>query len=247
VPRLGDFHTQHPNIKLFIAAAYGYFDPARREFNLAIEMIDETLPSLHSEVPMEESLVPVCSPEYLAKHEFLKEPKDLGRCTLLHDGYVWVGAEEDAGWRHWLQEAGAVHVDSKQDQFFSLANLAIEAALTHQGVALGRDSLIRELLDAGQLVMPLDRRIKESHEILSGVSAGTRPSSRNASGDPLVAYAGCCVAQYLIAPVSAARGDEIAAVNLGSENMVCLDPAVIESLRPGATLPPQCIHGHPQH
>jgi LysR family glycine cleavage system transcriptional activator len=160
VPRLGDFYAQHSNIKLFIAAAYGYFDPARREFDLAIEMIDEALPSLHAELLMEEYLVPVCSPEYLAKHEFLKEPEDLARCTLLHDGHAWAGAAEDAEWRHWLQEAGAAHVNSKQGQFFSLANLALEAALTHQGVALGRDSLVRELLDARQLVTPLDRWIK---------------------------------------------------------------------------------------
>jgi LysR family transcriptional regulator, glycine cleavage system transcriptional activator len=160
VPRLGDFYAQHSTIKLFIAAAYGYFDPARREFDLAIEMIDGVVPAMHSEVLMEEYLIPVCSPEYLAQHVFLKGPTDLARCTLLHDGHAWAGAGGDAEWRHWLQESGAVDVDSKQGQFFSLANLSIEAALTHQGVALGRDSLIKELLEAGQLVAPIDRWIK---------------------------------------------------------------------------------------
>jgi LysR family glycine cleavage system transcriptional activator len=115
---------------------------------------------MESEALMEEYLVPVCSAEYLAKHAFLKEPKDLARCTLLHDGHAWSGAEEDAEWRHWLLEAGAVNVDSKQGQFFSLSNLSLEAALSHQGVALGRDSLTKELLEAGQLLTPIDRRIK---------------------------------------------------------------------------------------
>jgi LysR family transcriptional regulator, glycine cleavage system transcriptional activator len=159
VPRLGDFYAQHSHIKLFIAAAYGYFDPARREFDLAIEMIAGPTPALHSEVLMQEYLVPVCSPEYLAKHPFLKDPKDLALCTLLHDGHAWAGEGEDAEWRHWLQATGAVNVDSKQGQFFSLANLSIEAALTHQGVAMGRDSLVRELLEDGELVTPLDRLI----------------------------------------------------------------------------------------
>jgi LysR family transcriptional regulator, glycine cleavage system transcriptional activator len=160
VPRLGDFYAQHANIKLFISAAYGYFDPARREFDLAIEMIDEPLAALQSEVLMEEHLVPVCSPEYQAKHAFLKEPSDLARCTLLHDGHAWLGARNDAEWRYWLREMGAAGVDSQQGQFFTLANLSIEAALTHQGVALGRDSLTRDLVQAGQLVMPLGGRIK---------------------------------------------------------------------------------------
>jgi len=144
VPRLGNFYAQHPDIKLFITAAYGYFDPARREFDLAIEMIKGKLATLHSEVLMDEYLVPVCSAGYLAKHEFLKKPKDLARCTLLHDAHAWVGSDENAEWRHWLQEVGADNVDSTQGQFFNLANMSIEAALTHQGVAMGRGSLIRE-------------------------------------------------------------------------------------------------------
>lgn len=160
VPRLGEFYVRHPNIKLFINAAYGYFDPARREFDLAIEMIKGKPPALHSEVFMEEYLVPVCSPGYLAKHGFLKRPKDLVRCTLLHDAHAAVGAREDAEWRYWLDEIGAADVDSAQGQFFSLAYMSIEAALNHQGVAMGRMSLVKELLEAGQLVTPFKQRVK---------------------------------------------------------------------------------------
>jgi LysR family glycine cleavage system transcriptional activator len=160
VPRLGDFYAKHVDIKLFIAAAYGYFDPARREFDLAIELVKEKLPSLGSEVLMEEYLMPVCSPDYLAKHRFLKEPKDLARCTLLHDGHPWVGADEDAEWRHWLHEVGTFNVDSTKGQFFNLANMSIEAALTHQGVAMGRAALIKDCLEAGLLVAPFEQRVE---------------------------------------------------------------------------------------
>ena len=160
VPRLGEFYARHPEIKLFITAAYGYFDPARREFDLAIEMISGKLPTLCSEVLMDEYLVPVCSPEYLANHEFLKDPQDLLRCTLLHDAHAWAGASEDAEWRYWLNEADALNVDSTQGQFFNLANMSIEAALSHQGVAMGRLSLVKELLETGELVTPLKRQVE---------------------------------------------------------------------------------------
>lgn len=160
VPRLGDFYSQHSGIRLFVNAAYGAFDPARREFDLAIEQVREKLPSLHCEPLMYEVLVPVCSPEFLKRHAFLKKPKDLERCTLLHDGHPWVGGAQDSEWRHWLDEVGAQHVDSRPGQFFSLANMAIEAALTHQGVAMGRASLIADLLQAGRLVTPLPQKIK---------------------------------------------------------------------------------------
>jgi LysR family transcriptional regulator, glycine cleavage system transcriptional activator len=160
VPRLGDFYARHENISLFVAAAYGYFDPAHREFDLAIELIKGKLPQLQSEVLMDEYLVPVCSPVFLAKHEFLKKPGDLSRCTLLHDAHAWTGAEPHSEWRHWLRAVGAETVDCTQGQLFSLAHMSIEAALTHQGVAMGRTALIRELLDTGRLVMPFNRPVK---------------------------------------------------------------------------------------
>jgi LysR family glycine cleavage system transcriptional activator len=160
VPRLADFYSQHKGIRLFVNAAYGAFDPARREFDLAIEQTKERLPSMHCEVLMDETLTPVCSPEFLERHSFLKKPKDLERCTLLHDGHPWPGADEDAEWRHWLDEADAPRVDSSQGQFFSLANLAIEAALTHQGVAIGRLSLVADLLESRRLVAPFPQKIK---------------------------------------------------------------------------------------
>lgn len=152
VPRLASFYAQHPQIKLFVTAAHGYFDPARREFDVAIELLEGRVPTLHSEVFLEESLTPVCSASYLAQHPFLRAPDDLARCTLLHDGNAWLGADEDAEWRHWLRAVGVSSVDSTRGQFFSLANMSIEAALTHQGVAMGRASLIREFLESGQLV-----------------------------------------------------------------------------------------------
>jgi LysR family transcriptional regulator, glycine cleavage system transcriptional activator len=160
VPRLGDFYARHTGIRLFLNAAYGAFDPDRREFDLAIELTKGQLAGMHSEVLMDEYLVPVCGPEYLKSHLFLRKPKDLAGCTLLHDAHPWSGAPEDAEWRHWLNEVGAVSVNSNQGQFFSLANMAIEAALRQQGVAMARALLIEDLVESGQLVMPFRQRVK---------------------------------------------------------------------------------------
>jgi len=110
---------------------------------------------------MDEYLAPVCSPEYLARNEFLKTAADLARCTLLHDGDAWEeDASEDAEWRFWLRALGALDVDSSDGQFFTMANMAIEAALTHQGIAMGRLSLVEDLLAANRLVTPFPQRIK---------------------------------------------------------------------------------------
>lgn len=160
VPRLGRLHARHPNIKLHVIGDYGYFDPVHRDFDLAVEFIQAPLQGLHTEVLMDEYLAPVCSPEYLAKNDFLKAPEDLARCTLLHDGDAWEAASENEEWRYWLSEVGALTVDSSDGQFFSLANMAIEAALAHQGIAMGRLSLVEDLLAAKRLITPFPQRIK---------------------------------------------------------------------------------------
>lgn len=160
VPRLGRFYERHPNIKLHVIGAYGYFDPVHRDFDLAVELTQTPLPALRTEVLMEEYLTPVCSPEYLRRHPFMKAPTDLARCTLLHDGDAWENAPQDAEWRCWLNEVGALEIDSNQGQFFTLANMAVEAALSHQGVAMGRLSLVRELLENERLIAPFERRVK---------------------------------------------------------------------------------------
>jgi LysR family transcriptional regulator, glycine cleavage system transcriptional activator len=160
VPRLGDFYGKVPSVRLFIVGAYGYFDLSHRDFDLAVERLPERLPALCSEFLMEEHLVPVCSPEYLSRLGPIEEPADFARCTLLHDAHAWNGASEDEEWRYWLREVGADRVDSTQGKFFSLANMALEAALVHQGVAMGRSTLILDLIQSGQLVTPLARPIK---------------------------------------------------------------------------------------
>jgi LysR family glycine cleavage system transcriptional activator len=161
VPRLGRLHALHPNIKLHVIGEYGYFDRAQRDFDLAVEFVQAPVQGLHSEFLMDEYLAPICSPEYLAKNNFLKTPADLSGCTLLHDGDAWEeAASEDAEWRYWLSEVGALNVDSNEGQFFTMANMAIEAALSHQGVAMGRLSLIEELLETQRLITPFPQRIK---------------------------------------------------------------------------------------
>lgn len=160
IPRLGRLHARHPKITLHVMGEHGYLDPAQRDFDLAVEMTVSPPQHLHVEPLMPEYLTPVCSREYLETHPFLVTPADLARCELLHNGYAWPSAGEDAEWCHWLTAVGACGVDSSEGQYFTLANMAIEAALSHQGVAIGRLSLVQPLLTGRKLVDPFPQRIK---------------------------------------------------------------------------------------
>lgn len=160
VPRLSELRARHPEMSLRVLGAYDQVDLDHRNFDLAVEFRQDDPRGLHSELLMEEYLLPVCSPRYLQQHALLKKPGDLSCCTLLHDGDPWEFASEDAEWRYWLQQVGASEVDSSQGQFFTLSNMAVEAALAHQGVALGRASLIKDLLATGRLVAPFRGYVK---------------------------------------------------------------------------------------
>jgi LysR family glycine cleavage system transcriptional activator len=73
-------------------------------------------------------------------------------------------------------------VDSTRGQFFTLANIAVEAALAHQGVAIGRVPLIRHLLQSGQLVAPFDAApvsSPASYQIVYVREVGERPAVRS--------------------------------------------------------------------
>lgn len=160
VPRLSELRARHPKMSLRVIGQYGHVDLNQRNFDIAVEFRQGDLPGLHSELLMEEYLLPVCSPEYLAQHRSLRNPSDLACCVLLHDADPWEYATDDAEWRHWFHEVGATEVDSSQGQFFTLSNMAIEAALADQGVALGRASLVKDLLAAGRLVAPFAGYVK---------------------------------------------------------------------------------------
>ena len=160
VPRLTVLYALHPNIRLRLIGAYGYFDPVHRDFDLAIEYLQGTVPALCTEILMQDYLTPVCTPHYLAEHGFLKSPQDLVGCVLLHDADAWPSADEDAEWRYWLEKGGAPEVRGCRGQFFSLADMAIEAALAHQGVAMGRRSLVQGLLATNALVAPFSQWIE---------------------------------------------------------------------------------------
>ncbi|WP_240745900.1 hypothetical protein [Cupriavidus oxalaticus] len=54
---------------------------------------------LHADVLLDEYLIPVATPEYLARHSGLSDGASLDGVVLLHDASPWVGAAEFVEWR----------------------------------------------------------------------------------------------------------------------------------------------------
>jgi len=100
-----------------------------------------------------DELVPVCSPDYLKNSPPLATPADITNHTLLH---VY-GYEE--GWGYWLSQIEHDPVEINRNFQFDALATALKMAVHGVGLALGRTDLIAEMVNSGQLVMPLEEKV----------------------------------------------------------------------------------------
>jgi LysR family glycine cleavage system transcriptional activator len=153
LPRLSDFSDQYPDIDLRISATVALAEFKRDKVDLAIRLGRGSYPDLHAELLFGEMLTPLCSPKLLKSKGPLRKPDDLGNHRLLHDTSI-PGENERPSWERWLELAGAKHVSAQRGARFSLAELALQAAIDGAGVVLGRMVLAERDLSAGRLVRP---------------------------------------------------------------------------------------------
>jgi LysR family glycine cleavage system transcriptional activator len=153
LPRLASFYEQHPDIDLRISATVGLADFKRDNVDLAIRLGHGSYPGLHAESLFAESLTPLCAPDLLRRKGRLKKPDDLRKHRLIHDTSI-PGGGEQGGWERWLALAGAKQVSAQRGARFTLAELAMQAAIDGAGVVLGRVVLAEGDLAAGRLVRP---------------------------------------------------------------------------------------------
>ncbi|MDF1586011.1 transcriptional regulator GcvA [Marinimicrococcus flavescens] len=148
VPRLGAFLEAQPEIDLRISASTRHVDFRVSDIDLAVRHGDGNWPELAVRRLCEEEVFPVASPALLKAGIALKEPADLARFPLLHD-------RDRRFWHDWLETFGAAAENAAHGPVFSQTSLAIDAAVSSQGIALARSALAALDLIAGRLLRPL--------------------------------------------------------------------------------------------
>ena len=149
VPRLGGFRRLCPDIELEL-------DPSNRLVDFRAETVDlgirygtgpwAGVTAVHL---MDLRTFPVCSPKLVEQLGGLEDPEDLRQVTLLH--------EETREWWHlWFEDAGVTGMETGRGPLLSDTNLALEAAVAGQGVALGDSVLAADDLARGRLVKLFD-------------------------------------------------------------------------------------------
>ncbi len=171
IPRLAHFTAQAPGVDVRISASNTVAQLERNGVDVAIRYCGPDGAGPDATLLFRETAFPVCSPALRDDPQRpLRVPADLARHVLLH---------VDAGstyveWPPWLRSmgvadlvpAGALHI-SQYDQL-------VNAAVSGQGVALGRSPIIDGLIADGRLVVPFAGRLDTARAYHLLVSPLTR-------------------------------------------------------------------------
>ncbi|MCC6535419.1 MAG: LysR family transcriptional regulator [Burkholderiales bacterium] len=151
IPKQLRFTNAHPGIDVRTSATNQVIDLARGGVDLAIRYC------LQSPRPAGQRLfggkvAPVCSPRLIAEAAHpLVEPQDLAHFAVLYLDDPHAGWFD---WNLWFHALGLRDFRPLRRLHFSHYDQMIQAAVNGQGIALGLDPLVRDLVREGKLVAP---------------------------------------------------------------------------------------------
>jgi LysR family transcriptional regulator, glycine cleavage system transcriptional activator len=153
IPRLPDFHARHPDVEVRLSTAVPDVDFHREPVDMAIQFGDGQWPSVRADLLFGDVFEPVCSPAFLAEHAPDRaHPESLLRQTLLEAHY------RRKDWEEWLAANGLQDMCAASPRMtFNSSVLALQAAVSGLGVAIGQRRLLDAEFAAGQLVRPFAR------------------------------------------------------------------------------------------
>ena len=148
VPRLGDFHAQFPDIDVWISTHDSLADFTTHEVDLAIRLGHGQYPNLHSTLLMHEDVFPVCTPEFLALHGTPSSPRTMLDFPLM----LRLGEPNHPNWEQWFKAAGVSGMVPQDGPRVPDSNMALQAAMEGQGIALARSAHVIDDLCEGRLI-----------------------------------------------------------------------------------------------
>jgi LysR family transcriptional regulator, glycine cleavage system transcriptional activator len=148
IPRLDLFRQEHPKIDVHVTTGiYEWPDAMGGGYDLAFGCGPERPEGWEAMLVVGTNMTPVCSPRLLKRHA-IASPADLGQFNLLHT------TPDRRDWTSWLAEFASGEVDPTSGETFPILDMAIQAAVMAQGVAMGDLTLLTDEVKTGKLVCP---------------------------------------------------------------------------------------------
>lgn len=139
LPRLGDFHRQHPEVDLWLFTSFDPPDMATQTIDLSLRDDLSAQAECSHQLLFRDRLYPACHPD------LLKVPAT--QRTTLH-------GEREMDWSHWLVEGGEDVGQRSNGLNFSDPGLLLDAACAGHGIALVSQLLATQASMQG-LLQPL--------------------------------------------------------------------------------------------
>lgn len=149
LPRLPRFVARHPGVELSLDSSDELVTFADGRYDAALRYGKGGWPGVIDELLFEEWLTPVASPALLGR----RKPPTLDRLDRL----PLLGPQE--AWQQWFTQYGG-RPPERYVASFNDSESRQRAAVEGMGVALGRTTLVRPLIEAGQLVALYPERVK---------------------------------------------------------------------------------------
>lgn len=175
MPRMGAFWSSHQDIVVDHVISDNPHGLDRPDVDLRIRYGDGQWPDEFSARLYDDRIFPVASPDFVREHP-VETLDDLTKLQLLSvEGMDWTWTT----WAGFLREVGCPERRLNVRRFNSYV-IAVQAARSGQGIALGWASLVTPLIEAGDLVQLTEAEIPASQSYFVTWSA-RRPLSRQAS------------------------------------------------------------------
>jgi LysR family transcriptional regulator, glycine cleavage system transcriptional activator len=176
LPRLPDFQSRHPDIKVELISAMATLDLAEKNIQLGIRNGGGKWDNLVSEQLAQEEQFPVAAKKGI--HGYERLPRSARELI----DYPLLNPYDD--WQRWFRRVGVTTRPPQTGKTFNDANQLLQAAEAGKGIALGRKWLVADALESGTLVRlpgpsitsprsyylvrPHDRPISPAAEVFAG-------------------------------------------------------------------------------
>jgi LysR family glycine cleavage system transcriptional activator len=153
-PRLGLFQIEQPELAVRLHTDSSLVDFARDDVDVAIRSGFGPWPPLRSHFLFRLNVSPMCSPDFLERHD-LSVPEKLLDVSRLSPGDIW--------WKIWLEAAGLADREASAGGGIRLDSQVAEgnAAMAGHGVAMLSPLMWRNDLARGRLVQLFDLTVNE--------------------------------------------------------------------------------------
>ncbi|WP_227270436.1 LysR substrate-binding domain-containing protein [Roseobacter weihaiensis] len=162
MPRLARFHERHPGIELRVVSALNPLTEASEAFDVAIQTSGRASGSARLAFTAADDVFPVCAPSLVARGSRPVRPGDLVSYPLLSHSVV---PQDWMEWQDWFESVGASLPKRPRIITFDSYPLALQAAVSGQGIALGWRRTTEGMIGEGKLIRPCDEFVARPTEI----------------------------------------------------------------------------------